>query len=202
MQPYLSLTVPLAMNPGYLTLFTASHNTSAAIDEMVNRLESIQLIEAPLSSTPQQFHTGKRFLQLLTFMGCSPAVPLEQNGGPESCTIKLLGPYSAPQLIRGSNTRPPRCPNCRQTPQDWEAQLNTAMNQTKNCPNCGELITIDSLNWRQQGGVGSTFLTISQVFPGEAVPVASLMHCLEEDGSSWDYCYIQGPIQLDELSIR
>jgi hypothetical protein len=48
------------------------------------------------------------------------------------------------------------------------------------------------LLWRQNAGFGRLFVTIEDIFPGEAVPVPGLLDGLRRaTGTDWHYFYIQ-----------
>ncbi|MCW8891531.1 MAG: hypothetical protein OQL20_12800 [Sedimenticola sp.] len=191
------------MNPGYLALFPTAIESPVNTPELITRLTEIQLIGSPVSGHSDRFYTGAHFLQLITFMGCSPAIPLEKGtDDKEPCILRFWGPYQSPRLFTGGNSRPPRCPLCRNVLKEWRSALERQENNPIECPECSKLIDVERLNWRQLAGVGRQFLTISQVFPGEAVPVGGLMRCLEGEGEPWDYCYIQEPLQLTPINRR
>lgn len=185
------------MNPGYLIIYPTLTCPTLPHSELIAHLAEAQLLGNPVASHKQQFYPGDGFLQLITYMGCSPAIPLGQNSEQDNCTIQLFGPYSAPQLITGSNTRPPRCPDCRHDFTAWQTQFNCGTPNLLICPECSKPLSPYKLNWRQQGGIGRQFIVISQVFPGEAVPVSALLRSLKTDAGEWDYCYIQDPIRLE-----
>ena len=188
------------MNPGYLILHPLPPSPLHTHVELIARLTEVQFLDKPVIHGKQQFYPGDRFLQWITYLGCSPAIPLEQNDPQQNCTIQLFGPYQAPQLISGSNTRPPRCPHCRHDFINWQTQFNKENPYPIICPACGKPLLAHQLNWRQQGGISRQFLTISHVFPGEAVPVSDLLRVLEILGGKWEYCYAQDPIRLEVLN--
>ena len=60
------------------------------------------------------FLIGERFFNLLTFAGCAVNLRLTPGAKGEPFThVHLVGPLASPLLLRGGNTRPPRCPSCR-----------------------------------------------------------------------------------------
>jgi|GEM_PF-450690 len=197
----ISLYVTANMNPGYLAFYPVSNEAPLHIPDVILRLTELRLLGSTINDNQQQFHTGSDFLQLITFMGCSPTIPLEKSD-PENdhCTIKFWGPYGSPRLLCGSNTRPPRCPLCRHTLLTWKVETGKPINSQIDCPGCRQPIETRTLNWRQLAGISQLFMTISQVYPGEAVPVDSLMRCLEVNGEKWEYCYIQDPILLKPIT--
>ena len=60
------------------------------------------------------FLIGERFFSLLTFAGCAVNLRMTPGAKGEPFThVHLVGPLASPLLLRGGNTRPPRCPSCR-----------------------------------------------------------------------------------------
>ena len=143
-----------------------------------------------------RYLTGDRFLQLITFMGCAPRLQLEPpaDGSEHFCHVRLSGPFPTPRLRYAGNSRPPRCPACRrriaalrdQMP-GWRELLPDAPLE---CPQCAARYPATALDWGDQAGVSRLFIEITEVFPGEAVPVPSLMQKLAGDGAAWRYCYL------------
>jgi hypothetical protein len=133
---------------------------------------------------------GDRFLQLITFLGCSPFVRLEQEHPDDSefSHIRIRGPFAQPLFRSGPNTTPPRCPVCRHRYVHWG---ELAEQDSFNCEGCGTNLSMTTLNWRQSAGTGRLFIEIWGVFPGEAVPSAELISALESLGCRWDYFYLQ-----------
>ena len=100
-----------------------------AVDPQVLRatLEDLGFIGQPLpadavpggtlSRPPAPFRgflVGERFFNLLTFAGCAVNLRLTPGAMGEPFThVHLVGPLASPLLLRGGNTRPPRCPTCR-----------------------------------------------------------------------------------------
>jgi hypothetical protein len=142
------------------------------------------------------FLVGEHFLQLVTFMGCSPYLQLEPpvDGSSRFCHIHLLGPYPHPRLLHGANTRPPRCPGCRKRIAGWQEKLTrwerNPAEANIECPHCRRHSTPLELDWQRNAGVSRFFIRITEVFPGEAVPVPALLEQLKGAGGEWDYFYI------------
>jgi hypothetical protein len=182
------------MNPGYLMLHPATDQPLPEISPLLARLAETGFIGQAVPDTPHCFRAGANFLQRLTFLGCSPNLPLDgdQHPGEALCTIRLLGPFPSAVLISGENCRPPRCRACRHPLPEWRIHIGTANNGIR-CPGCGRESGLRDLNWRQMGGTARLFIAISQVFPGEAVPTAGLMQTLRQEGGEWDYFYAQQP---------
>ncbi len=138
---------------------------------------------------PGEFLTGAEYLNLVTYLGCSPQISL---GEAEVATrIYLHEPDATPRLNAGANLKPPRCKTCRQTIELAEARL-----QLQTCPHCRQPLKPD---WRRSAAFGRVFIEISNVYESEAVPGEALLECLHAaTGVTWDYCYIR----RDEVICR
>jgi hypothetical protein len=60
------------------------------------------------------------------------------------------------------------------------------------CPACGHSAPPWSWDWKESAGFGRIFLTVEEVFPGEAVPAPALLDLLTRiTGCAWRHFYIQ-----------
>lgn len=182
------------MNPGYLILHPTSQPPSD-LQALLKRLSDTGLIGTPLPQPSNGFLAGPRFLQRITFLGCSPNLPLPGNSesARATCTVQLLGPYPAERLITDHNCRPPRCHGCGHSFREWRDRITQADWQV-DCPECKQAAEWPELNWRQTAGAARLFIAISQVFPGEAVPTGGLLETLREGSGDWAYFYAQQPL--------
>jgi hypothetical protein len=180
------------MSTGKLILH--SGNTQSPLvdtEPLVAALRDMQLIGEPLAKDERIFLTGERFLQLISFMGCSTNVcltPISNDTG-NFCHIALTGPLSQPALIWDSNCRPPRCPACKKPIANWQEHISIGKLK---CAQCSKESQPEEINWGKQAGYGRIFIEISNIFPGEARP----SHILLEDltratGTEWSYFYIE-----------
>lgn len=170
------------------------------LGSLVNALREVGLVGAEIEAEPGRLRllAGDRFLQLISFLGCSPYIELEPTaaGGDDYCYLELLGPWASPRLIRGRNTRAPACPDCgrrqnglQEQVAPWEVLPPTSEWQ---CAHCGAAHHPGEWNWRQQGGAARMVLLINGIFPSEALPGDELMKRLQAvSADPWRYCYIQ-----------
>lgn len=137
------------------------------------------------------YRAGERFLDLVSFLGCSPAINIEPTEGDgEFCHIAVAS-YDAPQLLAGSNTRVPRCPACKGELTGWHA-WKPAPIQEHACPHCDATLRLVDLNWRRTAAVACVAVYIYGVHDSEAVPSDLLMTALSEStGQRWAYYYQQ-----------
>lgn len=185
------------MSTGRLILSFPDPLSGGALERLLSTLEAAGFIGDPIRRGAGEFMTGNRFLQLVTFMGCSPFLRLEPSGADDSdfCHVRIHGPYANPRFVRGTNTRPPRCPNCRRRVEEWQPlaeRWEATRDAAHHCPACGSETPFTGLEWRQNAGIGRLFIEVTQVFPGEAVPVPALMELLATTGGPWNYFYVQG----------
>ncbi len=186
------------MNAGYLIFHPATDQPPPATSQLLARLTACGLPGQLLPGTPRRFLTGPQFLQRITFLGCSPRLPLEADSDQDAlCTVRLLDPCPSPVLITDQACPSPRCPGCGHPFPEWRG-LATRQSTRIDCPACDRQTAPQDLNWRQLGGMGRLFFAISQVFPGEAVPTAGLMDTLRETGGEWRYFYARGPLLWQE----
>lgn len=167
---------------------------------LLKLLRGLDFIGAALAEETDgiaRFLIGEAFLQQITFMGCSPHIELEPPAdGSAFCHIGIIGPHATPQFMQGNNTQPPRCSGCRTRLDDWRdrtAEWSRApLAADFTCPKCGIRQRPVDLQWRQNAAFGRLFIAVEDVFPGEAVPVPTLLKKLAGLGGDWHYCYVRG----------
>lgn len=167
-------------------------------ERLQQRMAAIGFSAEPITvAGAQHYRPGENFLQLITFLGCSPVVSLGEPGltGDEFCHIAYDGPYDAIQFVSGGNVKQPRCPGCGYRIEGWQTiveQWRDVPDLIWRCPLCGEEYPLPQLRWRQCAGFGRYFIRIWGVFEGEAVPSDELLAALREvSGFDWGYFYLQ-----------
>ncbi len=154
-------------------------------------------IGEPLDAGGRRFRIGPCLLDLLTFAGCAVQVETspKEGAGEAFCHVGLPRPTTAPRLLAGRNTRPPRCPACRARLTDWRDRIADWFGEalpSVRCPGCGHVGAPWDWDWKQQGGFGRQFVLVEEVFPGEAVPTPGLLDLLQGvDGGPWRHFYVQ-----------
>ena len=173
---------------------------------LATSLRAIGLIGEPLSYEDGLFYpTGSRFLQLVTFLGCSPAIELDPPkeaadlsaaiAGGDFCHV-ILSCADTLAFRADPQTRPPRCPHCGQPVSAWEQDLqawraNPALAGWE-CPACGHAGRLTDWVFRKTAGFGKVFLEIRGIYPSEAVPGEALLQTLRDlTGGDWLYIYIK-----------
>lgn len=163
----------------------------AKIDDLVGVLHAVGFVGDSLrGGPPRRFRSGERFLDHVSFLGCSPQVELDPTtDGRPYCQIRLAVYSDAPRLIRGTRRRPPRCPHC------GSAQVGLSLEDPSarwRCANCNGELTVEVLDWGRAGGAARCFVIVTNVFPFEAVPGSELLAALSAaTGLRWDYFYAE-----------
>lgn len=141
------------------------------------------------------FYAGDRYLQLISYLGCSPYVNLDSESNMDdhdACHVVITPATDSANFLGGDNVVTPRCPHCRKPEENWK-DLIASDSSTWQCTHCGESAQPHQLNWRQKAGFARTSIELWGVFPSEAVPSDQLMAQLRENlGMRWTYFYYQG----------
>ncbi|HKJ77690.1 MAG TPA: hypothetical protein VKA64_10850 [Gammaproteobacteria bacterium] len=159
---------------------------------LVAALQEIDFIAADAPAAGP-YPPGPAFGQHITFMGCAPALAAE---GQDLHSVEVSGPSPAPLLAAGDNLRPPRCPACGRSPEDWREQVRAWNGEPAQrdwtCPNCGKTHPLAGLDWRRTAGVARVFVTVWGVFEREGIPGDALLSALGTvtDGP-WTYFYLR-----------
>lgn len=181
------------MNPGYLVLYPEADGQTVQPEPLLETLRRLGLAGEQVGNAPERYRTGSAYLNLITYLGCSPSIPLADGPQDSYCQLRLAGPYPVPVLLSGGNTRPPRCPHCNHPFADWKGWLDDNGEQPGTCGQCAGTLQLADLRWREQAALARLFVLISHVFPGEAVPVERLMANLRREGGDWHHAYVQKP---------
>ncbi len=190
-----------------LLLFPADTDTAAVPeDTLTQKLQAIGLIGRRMCLENAAFYpVGEHFLQLVTFLGCSPAIELDPPGDPQDLErASAAGRFchvfidSGDRLrFRGdSQTQPPRCPGCRSPEPEWEARLHSWQagehGTDWTCQACGFSGHLSDLVFRKTAGFSRTFLEIRGIYPAEAVPGPALLDTLAGlTGNLWTSIYLR-----------
>lgn len=190
-----------------LLLHPASPDTPAiAEDRLAQALQAIGLIgeRQPLGEAGF-YPVGEQFLQLVTFLGCSPAIRLDPPGDPREleeastagCFCHVYISTGEQLTFRGdSQTQAPRCPRCRSPAPRWKSALQAWQAGTHgldwHCLGCGFSGRLSDLVFRKTAGFGRTFLEIRGIYPSEAVPGPALLDTLASlTGTPWTTIYLR-----------
>ena len=165
----------------------------------IRSLAATGLIETPpIPELDGHYRAGERFLDHITFLGCSPVIALEAPGAAgEMCLVEVPVPLAEPKFLAGVNAKLPRCPACRYRIERWETIVEAweadSGSHRWHCPVCGRHHAVPELDWRQSAGFARFFIRISGIFEGEAVPGEALLRSLgDAAGADFTYFYYRG----------
>lgn len=182
------------------SLFLSPANPFVTVEhlhQLKQRLQALGLTGKAWQAQADSYLCGEQFLQLITFMGCSPYLEFSPpaDGRDNFCHI-VLHQYADCRIFSGRQTAPPRCPACRYRIVEWRQLLQQVdiadEQQLWSCPKCGDSRHPANLDWRQNAGAGKVFVEIKNIFPGEAVPVDTLLQQLGKLTAErkWRYFYL------------
>ena len=179
------------MAQGSLFLHATDPQGVIATDHLITQLQSIGLLGESLTAPQTGWQVGEAFLQLLTFMGCSPHIRLAPASPTDQDFCHLtLHHYAQPQLLTNPLARVCRCANCgKPMATNWQAlDLQASLWE---CPFCAHRHNdLHSLRWRNDAGYARQFVEIHNIYPGEAQPVDALLERLASLGDvPWRYFY-------------
>lgn len=175
------------MTEHFLVLFPNDPDWAPAdFVRLIVALKSIGLIGAEREA--HLFSAGPEYLNLITYLGCSPQIDLGE--GANATAIRLRGIFPAAEFLHGGNLKPPRCPRCRKTLEKRDCTF--AVEKNLCCSHCGHRGRPHEFDWRRSAAFARVFVEISNVFESEAVPAEELAACLKQaSGEAWDYCYVR-----------
>lgn len=186
------------MNANLLILRPERHDVAPDAKAIASALTDLKMVATPFDFDGSwHWKAGEQFVDLVTFLGCSPVVATDGPGANgEYCHVGLNGPHEEAIFLAGANVKPPRCPGCNYRIEGWEAVVDAwRANPTENlwrCPLCGREYRVPDLRWRRSAGFGRLFIEVWGVFESEAVPAERLLSTLAEvTGTAWDYFYLR-----------
>lgn len=190
------ITASRPLHTGRLVLTPSDPERVVARGPLADTLRGIGFLGPALPGRGDTFETGERFLQLLAFTGCAVQFDSAADDPDGSFVhIQLDCTATAPRLLMGRNTRPPRCPACGKALSTWREQVQTSLRDRAldlHCPDCATTAPGWHWNWRQHGGFGRSFVLVEEVFPGEGAPLPTLLDALRDLGvGDWHFFYVQ-----------
>ena len=173
---------------------------------LADTLQSIGLLGAASDINGATFYpTGDRFLQLITFLGCSPMIELEPPADQETLAAAsrdgrfchaFLECRDTLRFRSDPRTPTPRCPQCRAPLADWPTTLKSWRDDPANdhwhCQQCSASGRLSELGFRKTAGFSRTFVEIRGIYPSEAVPGEALLDTLKSlTRCAWSTIYIK-----------
>ena len=182
-----------------LVLYPKAANTVISERVLAEALGKIQFTgEAFMEAGDKRYFAGDRFIDHISFLGCSPCINLQpaeagEEENDEFCHVSFVI-ADAPLFLAGDNLGPPSCPSCRKRQQSGELAISQWQSVTEDmsweCEHCGQVHPYAALNWRHTAAVARTSIHVWGIHESEAVPNESLMNCLKElNVGEWEYFY-------------
>ncbi|GAA0425042.1 hypothetical protein GCM10009133_36970 [Cocleimonas flava] len=135
----------------------------------------------------RRYTTGKNFVSLLTFMGCSPNIELEPQENKPYCYIEIIIEKEA-KFFSGINIKAATCPECKAKITDI---ANPAVENSV-CTNCKKTFKTNRLNWRKTAFIAQYCIVIGNIYESEAIPNDQLLDALKATSlTEWRYAYIR-----------
>ena len=177
----------IAENNHRLLLYARPVNPSVqSIDCLDDLLTEVCFIGNRCHDLDGDYLTGDRFMDHVTFLGCSPSIALSPEDGDNYCFIRIHEAGKIPVLYAGKNALAPYCPQCQQTKDDWQA-----CEQEDFCEQCNLIERSESWRWRKQGALSPWVIEIMNIYPHEAVPSPMLLDQIKAvSGAPWSYAYL------------
>lgn len=176
-----------------LVLYPLAGALSEALDEgLREHLYTMGLLGAAFQlDSKKAYMLGESFYQLLSFMGCAPALKLEPEspGDRKFCHFRFVhSPVNNFRFLRPEVKA--RCPFCRKAGDTAEHIQNISAEQVWSCPHCQQQMSLSEINWKHEAGLARYFIELVEVHPHEVVPTDGLLKELESfTDKKWDYFY-------------
>ena len=133
---------------------------------------------------------GDKFLNLITFLGCSPSINLEPIHAEPYCFIQLLKQTPQAEYLGATSHVNPKCPACGKRIAHWKTEQWQQPNENCTCDKCQQQTPYAQLNWKHECGFARCGFEIHHIYPHEAVPTDQLLDLLKQcTGFGWEYCY-------------
>ena len=159
---------------------------NSQLQQIQDGLQKIALTGQALTDSKRHFYTGKKFLDYIAYMGCSPVISFEAGDkNNHFCHIRLLH-YPQAKLIHSRlQARAPICPQCKKPVKGWQENYGRIQ-----CNYCGATSSTADFNWRKMAGASTLFIQITDIFPKEAIPQQVLLEKLAAIyPACWRYFY-------------
>ncbi|MFW2372455.1 MAG: hypothetical protein ACN4GM_04985 [Gammaproteobacteria bacterium] len=160
------------------------------VQDVIDALENIGLLGDP-DQHNNTYLAGEEFLNLITFLGCSPSVKLSPAEGDHYCYLQINPVSDSVRCLGYTDLVKPQCPSCKQSISHWKQSANWFDGSaTKTCELCGVEKPVQSFRWRKEAGFGQFSIHISYIHPHEVVPSDIIFQALQQaSGFSWAYFY-------------
>ena len=144
-------------------------------------------------STLNRYSAGKRLMEFITFLGCSPSL----SDGEIEPEINI-NDYNQITGVGGDSINTLRFPACKHIIKEPTTLLEQSINHPYwQCPECSNEGHIDRINWRKSAAFSSLFIEIAPIFPKEAIPTDALLSLLNKSSQlDWAWFYSKSSPQI------
>lgn len=158
------------------------------IDIVIDCLLQTQLIAGSLNNMEKSYFAGEKFVDLITFIGCSPNINLMPDDSSTAFSfIRLTTTPDTTTVLTSQHTMSPHCPACNKAEKQWRNKM--AMTGLE-CSSCGLSSLPWLYNWRKSAGFCRFYIQITEIYPREAIPQQHLLDQLSTRlGINWQYFY-------------
>ncbi|MDH5712033.1 MAG: hypothetical protein OEZ15_10285 [Gammaproteobacteria bacterium] len=157
------------------------------LEALIHFLQQTELAGKCFNKNDHRFFVGEKFLDHISFMGCSPNIKLEDQGGDGKFTFIRVSTSKTVSALTSKHSFAPHCPQCKKPEKNWREFLKD--NQIK-CSGCQQTADAWQYNWRKSAGFGRCFIEVTDIYPKEAVPQPSLLGSLEKEFNvQWAYFF-------------
>ena len=123
------------------------------IGRIIHALDKLGLLTQPQYRN-DTYLPGDNFLNLITFLGCSPSINLAPTADDPFCSIHFSPIEKHAFCLGHSNTIQPKCPHCKKRIDHWHSIDRWQNAETLiTCKHCKVESEIHSLKWRQEAGM-------------------------------------------------
>lgn len=177
------------MSASRLIFFPANSHQITDKSTLISALINAQFID-DANHAENHYLPGERFLNLLTFLGCSPNINLQPTQGEQHCFISVIDTSSEVRYLGSTQTSKPKCPHCKKRIADWKVDNWQQADRICRCDKCQIETPYKDLNWKQECGFARCGFEVASIYPHEALPSDQLLDSLNKaTGFNWDYCY-------------
>ena len=156
-------------------------------EALIKILQKVRFTGEPLNKDKNSFLVGEKFIDHVSFMGCSPNIKLENENDDGKFTFIRITTKKAITALTGKHSFAPHCPHCKKPEKNWRELLQD--NQLT-CSLCQKTSDAWQYNWRKSAGFGRCFIEITDIYPKEAIPQPSLLDSLEKNFNvPWEYFF-------------
>lgn len=166
-------------------------------DRLIRGLQAMEFLDKAFANdSDKRYLVGERFLQYITFMGCSPSVELTPpaNGSLDFCHVRFSDIYTQPRFRRATQSVFARCPHCRKRMNNWETAISHWLidphAENFQCDKCANSVSVFQVGWRHTAAFACLFMDIYSIYPQEGIPTDQFLSELEAlSGCQWNYFF-------------